>query len=390
MTRFNIQWTAKTLTNQMNKGKVNFDNAVQRSLVWDNSKKSLLIHSMLYGFAIPAMYFTRDENGVYDSLDGKQRSNAISGFLSGEYALDTNIPDVTDDEGNVENFGDMTFEQLPEWAQDRIKDYNLTIYYYEDMTEDEIREFFRRLNNGKPLSSIELTRVNTMSLKAFQELAGHDAIQTVVTEAGKKRFTDEMIAMQLYHIATVENPDFSTKSFREWAHDVQIDSEVMSRLDAGLDAYKEFLDSLDSKDDKQLIKTVKARTHFISAVYYCYLAVEAEKSQDEINNILVDFFSGNPSTSDDYNKTVTSGSAKPASVQMRRDVMKSLVGEETNRENGTYDCESCTNNGTCDRQDENEDERAEEKADDGSFESDGCKHECDTCEFNGNCVKQLF
>ena len=39
MTRFNIQWTAKTLTNQMNKGKVNFDNAVQRGLVWDNGKK---------------------------------------------------------------------------------------------------------------------------------------------------------------------------------------------------------------------------------------------------------------------------------------------------------------------------------------------------------------
>ena len=143
MTRFNIQWTAKTLTNQMNKGKVNFDNAVQRGLVWDNGKKSLLIHSMLYGYAIPAMYFTRDENGVYDSLDGKQRSNAISGFLNGDYALSADIPAVMDDEGNTEDFSGMTFDQLPEWAQDRIKDYNLTIYYYEDMTEDEVREFFQ-------------------------------------------------------------------------------------------------------------------------------------------------------------------------------------------------------------------------------------------------------
>ena len=107
------------------------------------------------------------------------------------------------------------------------------------------------------------------------------------------------------------------------------------------------------------LKTIKARTHFISAVYYCYLAVEAEKSQDEINNTLADFFSGNPSTSDDYNKTVTSGSAKPASVQMRRDIMKALVGEDTNCENGTYDCESCVNNGTCNRQDEGEEDQAE-------------------------------
>lgn len=331
MTRFNIQWTAKTLTNQMNKGKVNFDNAVQRGLVWDNGKKSLLIHSMLYGYAIPAMYFTRDENGVYDSLDGKQRSNAISGFLNGNYALATDFPAVTDDDGNTEDFSGMTFEQLPEWAQDRIKDYNLTIYYYEDMTEDEVREFFRRLNNGKPLSSIELTRVNTVSLKAFQELAGHDAIQAVVTEAGKKRFTDEMIAMQLYHIVTVENPDFGTKSFREWAHNVQIDNEVMSGICSGLDAYKEFLDSLD-KEDKQLAKTIKARTHFISAAYYCYEAIREGITQDEINTTMRDFFNGNPTTNEDYNKTVTSGSAKPVSVTMRRDVMKALVSGKAEQE----------------------------------------------------------
>ena len=81
MQRFNINWTAKALSNQMEKGKVNYDNAVQRNLVWDIEKKSLLIHSMIYGYAIPAMYFTRDENGVYDSLDGKQRQDGISAVL---------------------------------------------------------------------------------------------------------------------------------------------------------------------------------------------------------------------------------------------------------------------------------------------------------------------
>ena len=37
MQRFNINWTAKALSNQMEKGKVNYDNAVQRSLVWDEA-----------------------------------------------------------------------------------------------------------------------------------------------------------------------------------------------------------------------------------------------------------------------------------------------------------------------------------------------------------------
>ena len=324
MQRFNINWTAKALVNQMEKGKVNYDNAVQRNLVWDIEKKSLLIHSMIYGYAIPAMYFTRDENGVYDSLDGKQRSNTISEFLHDEFALSADTPAVVDENGSMEDISEMYFSQLPEWARDRIKDYNLTIYYYEGMTEAEVREFFRRLNNGKPLSAIELTRANVPSLTIFQQLAKHKAIQFVVSEAGRKRFTDEMIAMQLYQLITEESPDFSTKPFREWASKVEVDSEVLDTINSGLDAYSVFARSLIDVNNK-VLRTVKGRTHFISCAYYCCLAVQYDVSQDEINHTLTEFFSGHPSISPEYNHTVSAGSAKPTSVQTRRDVMRSLL-----------------------------------------------------------------
>lgn len=332
MNRLNVQWTAKTLVNQMKRGNVNFDNAVQRGLVWDVEKKSLLIHSMVYGYAIPAMYFTRDENKVYDSLDGKQRSNAICEFMNDEFALVTDTPPVYDDDGNMEDISGMTFSQLPEWVQDRINEYSLTIYYYEDMTEQEIREFFRRLNNGKPLTAVELTRVNTPCLVVFQQLAEHDAIQNVVTAAGKRRFTDEMIAMQLYHMATVENPDFSTKSFREWAKSVETDNEVIGKIQSGLDAYCSFFAELDPAADKKILRTIKTRTHFVSCAYYCYLAVQEEATQDEINQTLRTFFSGNPSTSEDYNKTVGSGSAKPGAVQTRQRIMQELAGVKAQKD----------------------------------------------------------
>ena len=332
MNRLNVQWTAKTLVNQMKRGNVNFDNAVQRGLVWDVEKKSLLIHSMVYGYAIPAMYFTRDENKVYDSLDGKQRSNAICEFMNDEFALVTDTPPVYDDDGNMEDISGMTFSQLPEWVQDRINEYSLTIYYYEDMTEQEIREFFRRLNNGKPLTAVELTRVNTPCLVVFQQLAEHDAIQNVVTAAGKRRFTDENISMQLYHMATVENPDFSTKSFREWAKSVETDNEVIGKIQSGLDAYCSFFAELDPAADKKILRTIKTRTHFVSCAYYCYLAVQEEATQDEINQTLRTFFSGNPSTSEDYNKTVGSGSAKPGAVQTRQRIMQELAGVKAQKD----------------------------------------------------------
>lgn len=325
MKRYNINWTAKTLVNQMKKGNVNFDNAVQRGLVWDNNKKSLLIHSMIYGYAIPALYFTKDDGGIYDSLDGKQRSNAISEFLNDEFSLALDTPEVFDDEGNVENISGMTFSQLPEWAQDRVKDFNLTIYYYDGMTEAEIKEFFRRLNNGKPLTAVELTRVNTPSLDKFQSLAHHEAIQNVVTAAGKKRFTDENIAMQIYHMATVDKPDFSTKAFREWAKAVEVNDAIMDNIKVALDSYNAFFGTLCAVNDKKIIRAVKTRTHFVSCVFYCYMAKINGVTQETISGALRKFFNGSPSTSEEYNNTVGSGSAKPGAVQTRQRIMRALV-----------------------------------------------------------------
>lgn len=327
MKRYNIQWAAKALVNQMKKGNINFDNSVQRGLVWDQSKKSLLIHSMVYGYAIPALYFTK-ENGVYDSLDGKQRSNAISEFLNDEFLLSLNTPLVYDDDGKEENISGLAFSQLPEWVQDRIKEYSLTIYFYEDMAEHEVKEFFRRLNNGKPLSAIELTRVSTPDLKKFQELARHDAIQSVVSDSGKRRFADENIAMQIYHIATVDAPDFSTKIFRDWAKCVYVDSKIMNGIVSALDTMNDFINELDTTVDKKLIRTIKARTHFVSACYYCYLAIQGGKNTVEIIQCLKSFFSGSPTISAEYNKTVGAGSAKPTAVQTRKKIIKSLINDK--------------------------------------------------------------
>lgn len=324
MQRVNIQWTAKTLCRQMESGKVNFDNAVQRGLVWDISKKSLLIHSMIYGYAIPAMYFTRDEDGVYDSLDGKQRSNAISEYLHDEFSLAEDTPPVYDDEGQEDNISGMSFSQLPEWAQDRVKDYSLTIYYYEGMTDQEAKEFFRRLNNGKPLSAIELTRVNTPCLPVFQDLAKHEAIRSVTTDAGKKRFTDEQIAMQIYHIFTEDTPDFSTKAFRKWCHDVSVIPTEIEKIKAGMDSYISFISSL-TDEDKKILRTVKTRTNFVSCILFCTMAVDSGADQHSINISLQSFFNGKPSISEDYNRTVGSGSAKPTAVKTRKDIILEMV-----------------------------------------------------------------
>lgn len=335
MKRYNMNLTCKGLFNRMNKNEIDFDCAVQRGLVWDNEKKSLLIHSILYGYSIPAFYMTKNEDGTYDSLDGKQRSNAIYGYMSGEYALSESFPIVYDEEGNTENFSGLMWENLPEWAQDRIKDYSLTVYYFEDMKEEEIREFFRRLNNGKPLSAVELTRVQATSIADFQTIAKHNAIASSVTEKGKTRFTDEQYAMQVYAMAYMDNLDFGTKAFRPYIQSVIVTPEQKTRIINALDyVYNcmswltERAENEESKESAKVLKKIKSRTHFVAMAYYAMLCIDANRTQDEYNNKVFEFFNTGTSkatVSAIYNETIGAGSAKGEAVQRRKDVIDSMI-----------------------------------------------------------------
>lgn len=213
----NIQWTAKTLFNQMKKGAVCFDNAIQRGHVWDSKRKSLLVHSMLAGYPVPAFYAAKKENG-YDMLDGKQRSTAISEFFSGKLVLN-NIPPVEYTNGEdtkIVNINGMTYSDLPEELKDEFDSYSLTIYYFDGITDDEVTEMFFRLNNGKPLSAIELTRVKAKSLEKIREIGKHPLFSEALTEKAIGKYTNEDIIIKSYAVLHEENPSLETKVIRPY------------------------------------------------------------------------------------------------------------------------------------------------------------------------------
>ena len=325
----NIQWSGKTLRNQIEKGQVSFDCAVQRNPVWDVSRKSLLIHSMIEGYPIPPFYFARRDDGKYDALDGQQRSLAIKGYLDGEFPLSEDMPAVTDENGYPVIITGMMFPELPEWAQDNIKDYSLTIYYFEGITEEEIAELFFRINNGKPLTSVELTRVKAKSILKFQEIAKHEMIAGAITEAGKRRYNDENVAMQAWALCFSDCRDFTTKGFRPLIESAAVTEEQVQELGQALDYVKEVSELLnpEEKTDKRVLKKIKTRSHLVSCTYVALKALRAGKSVDELKAVLYRFFDSNQtSVSEIYNKSVGSGSAKPDKVQSRVQVLDSLIG----------------------------------------------------------------
>ena len=337
MERFNKQITCKGLVKQMEQGKINFDCAVQRNKVWDLEKKSLLIHSILYGYSIPAFYLVENDEDGYDSLDGKQRSNTIYEFMNDEFILSDKFPALTDNEGNEVNFSGKKYSEIPEWAQDTIKDYTLTIYYYKNITPDEVREFFYRLNNGKAFTAVELNRVKAKSIYLFQDIAKHKAIREVLSEKALARFTDENIAMQIYAMIHMENPDFGTKVFRPYIQEVTVTNEDVASINKALDMIYKFVFDVTSmcesenadeaKNSKRISRKIKSRTHFVAVSYLAYLCTSGDKetNYDNFFKVVFEFFNTTQTTnSPTYNSAVGAGSAKPDAVQCRKNVMIQL------------------------------------------------------------------
>ena len=60
----------------------------QRRLRWPNKKRSLVIESFLLDISVPPIFlFERDYND-FEVIDGRQRLDAISSFLSNEFGSD--------------------------------------------------------------------------------------------------------------------------------------------------------------------------------------------------------------------------------------------------------------------------------------------------------------
>jgi len=77
----------RSLKSQVDDGSLILADKFQRRQVWDLSKCSRLIESLLLNVPIPVCYFAELEDGSYSVIDGQQRLTAIYQFLTNKYAL---------------------------------------------------------------------------------------------------------------------------------------------------------------------------------------------------------------------------------------------------------------------------------------------------------------
>ncbi len=127
-------------------GKLVIQPEYQRNYIYADGKKDVaVIHSILKGYPIGLIYFTKVSDDKFEILDGQQRITSIGRFLTDKF------PIIGAD--GVPHY----FSGLAEDLQRKILDTKLTIYECSG-TESEIKEWFRTINiAGVPLNEQELS-----------------------------------------------------------------------------------------------------------------------------------------------------------------------------------------------------------------------------------------
>lgn len=122
----------------------------QRTSVWDNTKKSRLVESLLLNLPVPPCFLAEDEDGTRVVVDGQQRLDSIDDFYHGRYAL-VGLQVLKDLNGKK-------WAELPPKLDRKILQRVIRTLVISHHSNPGIRfEIFERLNSGgEPLTEQEI------------------------------------------------------------------------------------------------------------------------------------------------------------------------------------------------------------------------------------------
>jgi hypothetical protein len=121
--------------------------------VWPERARSYLIETILKGFPVPKLTLhqitdLKSRQTIKHVVDGQQRTMAIRDFFSGSLRLSRRL--------ELSEAAGRTYTQLDEELQEAFLAYPLIFDQFEAATEEDVREYFRRINSfTAPLNAEE-------------------------------------------------------------------------------------------------------------------------------------------------------------------------------------------------------------------------------------------
>lgn len=212
----------------------------QRQFIWDEKKKCRFVESVLLGLPIPFMFFSDNEDGRYEIIDGAQRTCTLEEFIGNELTL-TNLEKLTELNG-------FKFENLPEFFQRRVKKKTLRIIVLSEGTSVETRQdIFNRINTGgeKALPSEIRRGTHDGAFMDFIQNCSENEIFKIICPVSKimtKRYEDsELIVRFFAYLNKYKEFDHSVEDFlNEYVISVK-DTFVESEMKADFISMLEFV-----------------------------------------------------------------------------------------------------------------------------------------------------
>ncbi|HWQ87335.1 DUF262 domain-containing protein [Brevundimonas sp.] len=273
----------------------------QRDEVWDTARKQKLIDSILRGWRLPKFYFMVTGPQTYEVVDGQQRLATIFEFLSGDLSLS---------EETAKEFGGATYGDLSAETSDQVDDFEIDFDEITDASDDELMEFFQRLQNGLQLNSSEKLNAIPSKLKAFcKKSAGHPFFKNRVAFADRRYAHFDVMAK----VATLEIEGIGTgvryqdvRQVFEANSNFSDQSQVAKRIKAALDALaagvpsgtkvfrsrsitQSFITMVCQLQKSGSLKGKEAQIGQFAGSFVTALAKEVEKGQDATDGDLIAF-----------------------------------------------------------------------------------------------------
>lgn len=337
-----IVWSNKQLSGMVKNGKVNFDHIVQRSYVWEVSRKSALIESQILGYPVPPVFAKRIDDGtgkrggnIYYIMDGKQRLSTIKEFFNDEFAL-TSLPPVTyfDDEIGEEcttDISGMKFSELPEALQNYLSTVTINVTYFDNLTKEEERELFKRLNAGKPLSTKSRLLASCKDIEGILNIGSHKMFEEMMTDKARANKNQVAIVMKCWCMMNQEINDvcFESKVFNPLLENTEItEIEKLAMIEV-FNLIVETHESLIGRNEKKVAKKLYTETHVVSLIPYFKKAVDNCIVSEMMADWMINFFGSDDgaSISNVYNEAAGSGSAKTCNIIDRDDALSESFTE---------------------------------------------------------------
>ena len=340
-----ITWTCKQIVKMMDKDTISFKNVVQRSFVWEKHRMSELIWSIIMGYPIPPIYAERGESAndkvkIYDVMDGQQRNTSIYKYIKDEFALTELKPIPYLDENGNECMVDISgkkFSELEEELQDIIRDATITVKYYDNLDQSQKAEMFRRLNNGKPLSTKSRTLASAKNIGSLLDIGSHKLFHEMLTDKARANKNQAVIVVKAWTMLNREAEDisFASKDFNPMIEEVEISDVEKQELVNVFDFIVDVHDELAENKEKDVAKKLYTETHLVSLIPFIKRSMNNGINEAMMAEWLINFFK-TENDSDVYTKymeATSNGVARNASIVARHEALGESYAEFFKEEN---------------------------------------------------------